>query len=187
MPTARTLLAAAGLAAAATVTGLLAVAAPAGATTPTVSRAPSAAAAACDRGPWADRVQGAPHGFTSGVRGGDYLWHDTTGFHLRVTHRTNDRAVLSGVITSPTAMRIDPVRLEHGDVAKLSANHRSLVFVFANYGHIDGVNFHTDCAASITVSHLNIGSAKLPTDRVYLGATKAHPAHIPFTVHRIHA
>ena len=184
MPTARTLLTTAAVAAAAAAASLGALAAPAGAATPTASPAPSAAAAACDRAPWADRVQGAPVGFTGGIRGGDYLWHDTTGFHLRVTHRSDDRAVFTGVITSPTAMRIDPVMLERGDVARLSANHRSLIFAFANYGHIDGVNFHTDCAPSITVSNLNVGNAPLTPDRVYLGATKAHPAHIPFTVHR---
>lgn len=43
-------------------------------------------------------------------------------------------------------MRIDPVHLEAGDVARLSPDHRSLYFAFVNYGHIDGIDFHTDCA-----------------------------------------
>lgn len=149
-----------------------------------VSAAPSAQAAACDAGPWAGRIQGEPLGFSGGDRGGDYLWHDTHGMHLRVTHRSSTRDVYTGTITSSTAMRIDPVRLEKGDVARLSANHRTLVFAFSNYGHVDGVNFHTDCATSITVAHLNQGNARLPADRVYLGVTKAHPAQVPFTVHR---
>lgn len=179
----------AALAAGLTTIGLtaaaLTAAAPALAATALTSTSPAAApAAACDRAPWADRVQGAPTGFTDGVRGGDYLWHDANGFHLRVTHKGDAREVYSGVITSPTPMRIEPVKLERGDVLTLSANHRSIVFSFADYGHIDGVNFHTDCAASITVSHLNLGSARLPATRVYLGETKAHPARIPFTVHR---
>jgi hypothetical protein len=180
MHASRTLLVVAGLATA----GLTTLAAPANAATTAASAAPAARAAACDKAPWADRVQGAPDGFTAGVRGGDYLWHDAKGFHLRVTHKGDNRVVYSGVITSPTPMRIDPVKLERGDVAKLSANHRSLVFAFADYGHIDGVNFHTDCAATITVSNLNADNAKLTPDRVYLGDAKAHPPHIPFTVHR---
>ncbi|MGI8667778.1 MAG: hypothetical protein ACR2N4_17415 [Jatrophihabitans sp.] len=174
-------LAVAGLAAAAT--GVIALTAPANASTST-SPAPAAAAAACDRAPWADRVQGAPLGFAAGDRGGDYLWHDSTGFHLRVTHRDDNRQLYTGVITSTAPMRMDPVKLERGDVAKLSADHRSLVFAFADYGYIDGVNFHTDCASSITVSHLNVGNTALSADRVYLGLSKAHPAQIPFTVHR---
>jgi hypothetical protein len=177
----RLLLAAAGTALAGTAG--LALSAPASAAS-TTSPAPSAAAAKCDAGAWAGRIQGAPRNFSAGDRGGDYLWHDTHGMHLRVTHRTSSRDVYTGTITSSTAMRIDPVKLEKGDVARLSANHRTLVFAFSNYGHIDGVNFHTDCATSITVAHLNEGNYRLPASRVYLGVTKAHPAAVPFTVRR---
>jgi hypothetical protein len=139
----------------------------------------------CDRAPWGLRVQGAPPDFSGGDRGGDYLWHDTSGFHLRVTHRSGDRVVYSGVISSPAPMSMDPVRLEKGDVAKLSTDRRTLVFAFANHGHVDGVNFHTACAARLTVSRLNAGSARLSPDRVYLGAFGLHPHQVPFTVHRI--
>ena len=142
-------------------------------------------AAACDRLPWEAKVQGAPPNFSGGDRGGVYLWHDVSGFHLRVTHRADDRVVYTGVLTSSAPMSMDRVRLEKGDVAKLSADHRSLVFAFANHGHVDGVNFHTACAGHLTVSRLNAGSHRLPAGRVYLGATKAHPSHIPFVVHRV--
>jgi len=176
----RTLLAAAStLAAAACLTGF-AGSASAGTPSPT----PSAKAAACDKAPWAPRVQGAPTSFHAGGAGGDYLWHNSTGFHLRVTHRSNDRAVYSGVITSPTPMRKDAVRLEGTDVVALSSDRKTLVFRFANYGHVDGVNFHTDCASHLTLSRLYVGSTQLPTYRVYLGSKEAHPAHIPFTLTR---
>jgi hypothetical protein len=162
------------------------VAVPAGAST-TVSTAASGSttAASCDRGPWAPRVQGAPAHFDAGDRGGDYLWHDTSGFHLRVTHKGDNRAVYTGVIHSPTAMRMDRVRLEKGDVAKLSSDHKSIVFTFADYGHIDGIDFHTDCAASLTVTNLNVGNSTLPANRVFLGHLKVHPAQVPFTLHRL--
>ncbi|PZS25747.1 MAG: hypothetical protein DLM58_21895 [Pseudonocardiales bacterium] len=180
----RTIITAAITTVAACGAGLALLATPAGAATPSTSPAPSAQAAACDRAPWAGRIQGAPAGLSAGARGGDYLWHDTHGFHLRVTHHGYSRQVFTGVITSATAMRIDPVRLERGDVVKLSADHRTLAFAFVDYGYIDGVNFHTDCSPAITVSRLHVGNAALPVDRVYLGHTKAHPAHIPFTIHR---
>ena len=133
---------------------------------------------------WEAPVQGTPHDFAAGARGGDYLWHDASGFHLRVTHRGDHRAVYTGVITASAPMRIDPVKLEKGDVAKLSADHRTLTFAFADYGRIDGVNFHTDCASSLRVDRLHVGNANLPSDRVYLGAYRTHPKAIPFTVHR---
>ncbi len=158
----------------------LAVPAAAAATTPS--------AAACDKAPWAAKVQGAPRGFGAGSPSGDYLWHDSRGFHLRVTHGgTHDQRVYSGQVTSSAPMKIDPVKLEKGDTVKLSANHRTLVFVFANRGYIDGVNFHTYCASSLAVSRLHVGSRNLPASHVYLGAHRAHPAHVPFTVHRVPA
>lgn len=181
MTSRRTKLATVVAAAALGATGLGVLAAPAGAATP----APSAAAKACDRAPWEAKVQGAPKGFAAGSPSGDYLWHDTSGFHLRVTHGVNhDQRVYSGQITSSAPMRIDPVRLEKGDTLTLSANRRTLVFVFANHGYIDGVNFHTDCAKALYVSRLHVGSSNLAADRVNLGYTRAHPAKVPFTVHR---
>ena len=63
----------------------------------------------------------------------------------------------------------------------------ALVFVFANRGYIDGVNFHTYCASSLAVSRLHIGNRNLAAHQVYLGAHRAHPAHVPFRVHRISA
>ncbi|MBN9618620.1 MAG: hypothetical protein J0H43_02650, partial [Actinobacteria bacterium] len=94
MTSRRIAVAAAGVAVAA---GVLGLAGPASATTPT-TRSPSAAAAACDKLPWEAAVQGAPTGFHAGSPSGDYLWHDTDGFHLRVTHADHDQRVYSGVI-----------------------------------------------------------------------------------------
>lgn len=81
-------------------------------------------------------------------------------------------------------MRMERVRLEKGDVATLSADRRVITVVFANHGYVDGIDFHTDCAAALNVSRLHIGSNNQSTKQVYLGATKAHPAAVPFTVHR---
>jgi hypothetical protein len=151
-------------------------------TTSSEAAAPNTAAS-CDRGPWQPVVQGAPS-FKAGDAAGDYLWHDSTGFRLRVTHPGHQREVFSGEITSSTAMSIAPYRLEKGDVVRLSADHRTMVFALSDYGYVDGVNFRTDCAAAVTVSHLNLGNKVLPADKVYLGARQAHPSHVPFTVHR---
>jgi len=75
-------------------------------------------------------------------------------------------------------------RAAQSEGRRLSTNHRTIVFGSANHGYVDGVNFHTDCARALAVSHLNRGNIHLPASEVYLGATKAHPRHIPFVVHR---
>src|SRR4051812_8735704 len=173
------------LTAAALTTGAIGLAAPAAsASAASASAAPSPTAAACDRAPWEAKVQGAPAGFGAGSPSGDYLWHDRRGFHLRVTHAAHDRRVYRGVLTSSAPMKIDRGRLERGDRVALSNNHRTLVFAFATHGYLDGVNFPTFCAARVTVSHLRVGDHRLGATHVYLGATKAHPAAVPFTVHR---
>jgi len=172
-------------AAAATAAAVMLFASPAIAATATssASPAPSTAAATCDRTAWQSDVQGTPS-FKAGEATGDYLWHNATGFHLRVTHPGHQRVVFTGQITSSSAMSVTPFKLEKGDIARLSADHKTLLFVFSDYGYVDGVNFHTDCAATLAVSHLNLGNKALPAHNVYLGEHKAHPSRVPFVLHR---
>jgi hypothetical protein len=172
----RTALLTAATAAALGVAGLAAPAA--GAATP------SPTAAACDRTAWEAKVQGAPAGFRAGSPSGDYLWHAKTGFHLRVTHAKHDTRVYTGVVHASAPMRMERVKLEKGDHVVLSKNRRTILFAFANHGYVDGIDFHTDCATSLTVSGLHVGSHRESHRQVYLGAKKAHPARVPFTVHR---
>jgi hypothetical protein len=176
----RMLLATAGTAAAAAC--LTGIAAPASASS---TPAPSAKAAACDKAPWQARVQAMPSAYHPGAASGDYLWHDSHGFHLRVTHHTSDRAVYTGEIVSSAPMRKEAVKLEGRDVAALSANRKVLSFRFYNYGHTDGINFHTDCATALEVKWLHRSGVRLSSSHVYLGAKSAHPAHIPFVVRRM--
>jgi hypothetical protein len=177
----RILLATAGTAAAAAcLTGL----APA-ASASTTPATPSPKAAACDKTPWEAQVQGRPDAYHAGAASGDYLWHNSTGFRLRVTHHSSDRTAYTGKIVSSAPMRLDPVKLEGRDTVALSANREVLTFRFYNFGHTDGINFHTDCASALRVGWLHRSGHRVATDHVFLGAKSAHPAHIPFTVHRI--
>jgi hypothetical protein len=129
---------------------------------------------------------GAPVAFAGGERAGDYLWHNADGFHLRVTHRGDRRDVFAGTIRSNAVIAFRPVRLEGRDALSLSADRRTLSFRFHDYGHIDGVDFVTDCATSITLANPTADGRPLPTTRVYLGRTRAHPASVPVTLTRHH-
>src|SRR3954470_10231577 len=71
--------------------------------------APNAGGYPGECGAWGERIQGAPVFFDATDRTGDYLWHDDTGFHLRVTHRGVGRDDFAGTITSPTPMHLSPV------------------------------------------------------------------------------
>jgi hypothetical protein len=141
-------------------------------------------AAGCAENGWQPRVQGRPVAFDGGDRAGDYLWHGTDGFHLRVTHRGDGRDVFAGSIRSDAALAMRPVRLEGRDAVWLSADRRTLGFRFYDYGHIDGVDFVTRCATRLTGSGLTVDGAPLPAGRVYLGRYRVHPAQVPFTIQR---
>ena len=138
----------------------------------------------CGLGRWDARVQGAPIGFAGGDRAGDYLWHDATGFHLRVTHRGDRKDVFTGVITSNRKLALRPVRLEGRDAVTLSADRYSIQFRFYDYGHVDGIDFGTDCATRLVVGDLRVDGARLSAGRVYLGQRQAHPAQVPFQLTR---
>ena len=145
---------------------------------------PIAAADPGECGVWGGRVQGAPVFFNATDRSGDYLWHDEAGFHLRVTHRGIGGEDFAGTIASPTRMHLDPVRLEGYDRADLSADGRTLTFMFADHGYIDGVDFTTECADQLTVGPLAVNDYPLSPDRVFLGAGRISPGQIPFEIHR---
>ena len=145
---------------------------------------PVAAAYPGECGAWGARVQGAPTFFNATDRTGDYLWHDDTGFHLRVTHRGVGREDFTGTIASPTPMHLRPVRLEGYDRADLSSDGRTLTFLFADHGYIDGIDFTTECADQLTVGPLSVNDYALPPERVFLGVARVNPGQIPFEIHR---
>lgn len=129
-------------------------------------------------------MEGAPPGFGAGDAGGTYLWHDTGGFHLRVTHRGDGRDVYTGTVVSPTPMRVTPVALDPSDHLAAAPDGRSVSFLFNDFGRIDGFDFITDCAENISVGPLTGRDGPMPPQRVYLGAYQTHPAAVPFTAAR---
>ncbi|WP_106402889.1 hypothetical protein [Actinocorallia populi] len=147
--------------------------------------AASATTPSCDTRVWADDLQGRPAGLSKHSKGGVYLWHARDGFHLRVTHRFNDRRVYAGSIVSPVRIHgVERIRKEWRDRVWLSKDRKTLHFRFVNRGKMDGVNFRTACASSLTVTAAKGGGRTLPPKRVYLGVDRVNPESVPFTVHR---
>jgi hypothetical protein len=119
------------------------------------------------------------------VRGaaGDYLWHDSSGWHLRVTHRSAHRMVFRGVIVASGPMTFQTVRDEARDKAALSSDGTKLVFRFVNYGGIDGVDFADSCATTMKFA-LAVGRHRVDRNHIYIGAQSARPPHDPFAISR---
>jgi len=138
----------------------------------------------CDEGHWPRSVQGLPTMLKAGARAGDYIWHDSRGWHLRVTHPGTTKVGFSGRIVSTTPITFTPYRLEPGDTATLSADKLTLTYRFANYGHLDGVDFKTACARKLVFSGAMAG-VRLPVGRIWIGYNGVHPLQNPFAVWRI--
>lgn len=149
----------------------------------TASAASTPNEASC-AGHWPSSVQGKPTSFTSGARAGDYIWHDSTGWHLRVTHASSSRFVFTGRITSSAALHVTPFHLESGDWVRLSADKRTITYSFKNYGHIDGLDFTTACARRVTFGG-SLAGMKLPIARIWIGHNNHHPLQNPFSVYRV--
>jgi hypothetical protein len=148
---------------------------------------PTTAAASsptCDEGRWPAATQGMPVGYHSGARAGDYLWHNSNGWHLRTTHVSSSRIVFTGRIVSDKPLTVTGVRLERGDTFTLSADKLTLTYRFVNHGNVDGLDFKTACATRLRVRG-SMAGAKLPIGRISIGRAGHHPLSNPFTIARL--
>jgi len=162
------------------------LAAPAGvaAASPSTAATPTVAPAACPDGHWPASVQGVPKVFKAGARAGDYIWHDSKGWHLRVTHAGTRGVVFNGVIHSSAPLDATPVKLEARDWIAVSADKKTITYRFTNYGHIDGFDFKTSCAKQLSFRGSMAGHL-LPIGRIWIGARGLHPLQNPFIVRRV--
>ena len=140
-------------------------------------------AAGSDCAPLPAWVQGEPAHLHAGGATGDYLWHDGTGWHLRVTHPSKRQKVFTGVIKASNPITFAKVKDERRDKVTLSSDKTRLVFRFVNYGGIDGVDF-TDACATKTSFAFAIAGHKATRNQVYIGGHSARPPAVPFTISR---
>jgi hypothetical protein len=138
----------------------------------------------CPATHWPASVQGRPTNLHAGSRGGNYVWHDKNGWHLRVTHHGKRKVIFTGQIVSDTPMTVKAVKLEKRDTFTLSADKLTLTYRFRNFGKIDGLNIKTACAQSLQISGSMAGNT-LPVRRIWLGKHHVHPLSNPFVVIKV--
>jgi len=129
-------------------------------------------------------VTGAPASFRARLSRGYWIWHDTTGWHLRVTHATSARTVFTGVITATNPMTTVRVRDERRDTVVRSADRRTTTFRLTNYGGVDGLDVTAGCSSTVTFRLLADGHLVTPS-RIHLGAKAAAATTNPLRVTRI--
>jgi hypothetical protein len=162
-------------------TAIVAPAATFAASTATIT--PTTTTTTCDEGRWPLSAQGQPLTFRAGARAGDYIWHSSTGWHLRLTHPGTGRVVFSGTIVSNAPLSVAGYKLESGDSFTLSADKLTLTYRFVNHGFIDGLDFRTACATHLRIKGVMAG-VKLPIGRIWIGRGGHHPLQNPFVILR---
>lgn len=148
----------------------------------TVAATDGLSTTACAGGSWPLSVQGMPV-VHAGSAAGDYLWHDATGWHLRVTHASTVGFVFSGTIRANRPLHVTGYRLESADRFTVSADRLTVTYRFVNHGRLDGLNFITDCATRLAVGG-RMNGALLPVRRIWIGRAGRHPLQNPFVILR---
>ena len=122
--------------------------------------------------------------FDAGDNGGVYLWHDGDGWHLRVTHKTDDRLYVTGTLrTGGVFAAVTGVALERNDHFTVGPDGHTITFRFNNSGHIDGLNFRTHCASALEMG-FQADDHRLPANRIVIGHNDQHPDNNPFRIVR---
>jgi hypothetical protein len=149
-----------------------------------VAAKPKACTVVKDDGHWPTYVNGRPAGIDPHTTGAIYMWHDANGWSIRVTHHTNNRRTFSGQITTGgTLGGVKAVHLEKSDKFVLSPDKHTISFTFKNYGFIDGLNFFTKCAPSLSFGFQSDGKTS-PLSRIVIGKGATHPTSNPFVITR---
>ena len=154
----------------------------ASAATPTTAATDGVSTTACTGGHWPARVQGAP-AVHAGSAAGDYVWHDATGWHLRVTHASTTTFLFTGTIRANKPLHVHGYKLETEDHFTVSADGLSVTYRFVNHGGLDGLDFTTECATRLSVG-AKMNGALLGVRRIWVGKAGAHPLQNPFVILR---
>ncbi len=132
---------------------------------------------------WPAWTQGEPRGIDPHTTAAIYMWHDN-GWHIRVTHKTTNKRTFAGQLTTAgTFTSVRPVQLEKNDHFQVSGDKHVITFLFKNYGGIDGLDFYTHCAPSITFSYQSDGVTS-PSNKIVIGLNGVNPPTDPFLVSR---
>ena len=137
----------------------------------------------CAAGTLPTSVLGRPATLKAGAANGAYVWHDSHGWHLAVTHPGTAKRVFGIVITASRPISYTRVSDERNDITKLSSDRRTLTIRFVNYGRIDAVDFGADCAGRVRFAMTESGHTLSP-NAIYLGRHGVHPTSDPFAVQR---
>src|SRR5579884_4026841 len=132
---------------------------------------------------------GEPQGFKRGDSGATYIWHDSNGWHVRMTDKIGKDHVYQGTIGVSGAVypKVTGVKLDNSppyNVDHLSHTATQISYKFNTYNGIDGFDFYLGSCAphntKLTFDLKRDGSSD--TSTIKAGVNKQHPGSNPFTL-----
>ena len=152
---------------------------------PALFVAAPASAAPCPLGTWSPTAQARPATLAPGSAAGMYMWHDSDGWHVRVTHPGNAKVKFTGLIDSVGTGPFDvaAVATESNDLVIVNPAAGRIRFRMENRGRIDGFDFKAGCVKRFSVN-AQIDGAPIGNSKVFLGAGSVNPTSVPFVMER---
>jgi hypothetical protein len=137
----------------------------------------------CVHGSWPADVQGRPATLQPFAAEGLYVWHTNDGWRLAVTHPDTSHVRFTGTIKTDGRLYGVERRTERSDHVVFAEDAGGVRYRFENYGHLDGIAFHTRCANRLTFDG-QVDGKPLRSDQVFIGSDGHHPGGVPFVIAR---
>lgn len=108
---------------------------------------------------------------------GAYIWHDTTGLHIRFASNKGAARYHGKVCSSDRVVRVDPITLSVEESTTLGPRQHCVDFSTKVTGGLDGYDFNTSALAMSV--HIWSNGRLLRKDNIWIGAKGIHPAGNP--------
>lgn len=114
-----------------------------------------------------------------------FVWHDSDGWHLRVTAPRNRSIVFKGAIRLHGAkfLAVRPIGIDKKtDAGSMSPDKTELTFQFTTSGKFDGFDFNLDAADESKIEFELLSFGRKAADRIFIGGKAANPKAYQFAL-----
>lgn len=127
---------------------------------------------------WPAKSEGKPV-INVGAETGYFIWHDTNGWHLRVTTDGGTRSFSGRIITRGNIRLNNRVAVESPDYVR-KVRPQVIEFKLRNSGAIDGFDFST--SGAFLRFNLLLDGKRAPVSQIYTGSGRFNPPRNPMVI-----
>lgn len=125
--------------------------------------------------------EGKPTRYMPGLSQGDYIWHDSNGWHVRTSTFVTDRRYTGEIRTDGEIYDVKAIDREGSDRVRVDSKRDIIRFNFYTASGIDGLDFRVKDARYIEFN-LMLDGQPIERSRVYIGRDNAHPNDNQFRI-----